>query len=254
MTDEFDAEAPVAENPSPVQPQPSVDRLSRWLLGVTLALVILLIVTGISVVMYAFALRDAPRTNAEYQIAVNQAATAADPSNATAWAKLSYAYAATGRYGTALATADRGRAASGSGLLLLVKADVLRESGDNQAALKAYDAALSATKASVAAARSKLASENIYMGLGAGSAEAPIYYGRGRTKHALGDLDGAIADLQQAVKISPTEANLWVLLGTYEYEAGQFKPAKAAYLSALKLVPGMPEAQSGLERLRQGGH
>lgn len=254
MIDELEADPPPATEPDDAPSGPTLDPLSRWLLMTALALAVLLLVTSLFVVLFVFSLRSAPRTNAEYTVSVNQAAVAANPSDAGAWAKLAYAYAAMRRYPLALSTAEQGRAATGSDSLLLVRADILRESGDNRAALSAYDKAYTETSAAIAAANQKLKSEGIYVPLGSDSALAPVLYGRALTKHALGDTAGAIGDLRAAVKISPTEANLWVTLGDYESQAGAFKDARAAYSSALTFVPGMPQALAGLAALQKGGH
>jgi len=252
MADESETTSP--DQDADTQPAPTtLDPVSRWLLGVAFALVVVLLVTGASVVMYVLGLRSAPRSNTEYVVSTNQAAVAANPGDAGAWAKLAYAYAAEKRFQVALSTARQGRSASGDDSLLLVEADVLRESGDNTAARNAYDRALTAMQASVAATKQKLQAEQIYVPLGGDSTLAPIYYGRALSEHALGDLTSALSDLHQATTLAPDEANLWVTLGDYEAEAGETAQAKAAYRSALKLVPGMPEARSGLDKLAREG-
>lgn len=230
-----------------------LDSVSSWLLGVALALVVVLLVTGLSVVLFVFALHDAPRTNTEYQISVNQAAVQQTPSDAGAWSKLAYAYAAAKRYPLALSTAQQGRSATGNDSLLLVTADVLRLSGDNKAAIAAYDTAYTAVTAAEAAAKLKLQQENITVPLG-DETLAQVYFGRALSKHALGDLAGAIDDLRHATAIAPQESNLWAQLGDYETQAGDWKGARAAYRSALMYVPDLPQAVAGLATLKKGGH
>lgn len=253
MSDEFDtlpAEEP-AEEPATA---PGLDPLSRWLLGVALVLVIVLLVTGAFVVTYVFALRDAPRTNAEYVVLVNRAAVTANPSDAAAWGRLAYAYEAMGRTSQALAVAEQGRKATASPSLLVVRADILRLVGRYADALATYNAALAETDAAVAAANLKLKNEGVSVSTGASSALTSVYFGRALTKHAMGDRAGALADLGDATKYAPDEANLWALLGDYQAEAGQWKSARASYQKALAFVPGLAQATAGLERLQKGGH
>jgi len=73
--------------------------------------------------------------------------------------------------------------------------------------------------------------------------------GRGIVEYRLGNLDTAVNDLSRATQIAPlAPADFW--LGRALEDKGQRQAATTAYEAALRLAPGMAEAQQRLNALR----
>jgi Flp pilus assembly protein TadD len=70
-----------------------------------------------------------------------------------------------------------------------------------------------------------------------------MYVDRAITQYNQGQLSGAIADLQEAVRLRPTDANVQFMLGNALYRHGDFEGAARAYGVALEHAPGHFEAR-----------
>jgi len=80
--------------------------------------------------------------------------------------------------------------------------------------------------------------------------ELNSYIGRGLVELQFWNADAAIADFSRAVAISPSPVAYFNLGRALEMK-GDFRRAENGYLSALRLAPGMTEAQSSLEALHK---
>jgi tetratricopeptide (TPR) repeat protein len=77
--------------------------------------------------------------------------------------------------------------------------------------------------------------------------------GRGLAEYRQGRLDSAVTDLSHAARIAPlAQADFW--LGRALENQGQTQAAASAYAAALKLAPGMAEAEQRLNALRREPH
>lgn len=228
------------------------DPLARWMLGVSLALIIVLLASSISIVLFLLSMRGAPRTKIEQDISRYE--TIIDESGGGKpedWVKLASAYASAGRTADALEAIESGRAVKKTALLDLAEADVLRQAKKWDEALKAYNIAeKSATKEfnkMVEAQRKKgIIFEFDNQSL------ASVYYGRALTLHETGDLKGAIKDIESALKIIPEASYMWKDLGDYAMEAKDVAKARMAYNEALRYAPDYEDARKGLERAKKG--
>jgi Tfp pilus assembly protein PilF len=73
--------------------------------------------------------------------------------------------------------------------------------------------------------------------------------GRGIAEYRQANLEAAVADLSHAAQIAPlAQADFW--LGRALEDKGDSQAAASAYAAALKLAPGMTEAQQRLDGLR----
>ena len=73
--------------------------------------------------------------------------------------------------------------------------------------------------------------------------------GRGMAEYRQGNLDAAVADLSRAAQVAPlAQADFW--LGRALEDKGQTDAAATAYDAAVRLAPGMAEAQQRLDALR----
>lgn len=73
--------------------------------------------------------------------------------------------------------------------------------------------------------------------------------GRGIAEYRQGNLTAAVADLSQASQIAPlAQADFW--LGRALEDKGQTEAARTAYETAVRLAPGMAEAEQRLDALR----
>lgn len=78
--------------------------------------------------------------------------------------------------------------------------------------------------------------------------EVNSYLGRGFVEQQASNYDAAIADYMQASQLAPSPLAFFWLGQAYEGK-GDCKRAQAAYVVALRLAPGMSEAQTRLELL-----
>ena len=67
-----------------------------------------------------------------------------------------------------------------------------------------------------------------------------------------GDLDGALREAQEAVRLAPTLALAHYYLGSAYEALGRIDDARAAYTRALEINPTDTEPQLGLNRLAAG--
>ena len=229
----------------------SLEPVSGWMLRVALLLIVVLLVTTGSLVLFLLSLHKAPRTVAERNLSAAESAVRDHPGDAAGWSSLVYAYSQVKRYDDAIATAEKGRAVTKADVLLLAEADAMRSAGRFKDAVAEYnlaDKAIGAAQADATAARKK---KGIFIPL-KDTTLTPVYYGRAISLHALGEVKPAIADLEKAVALAPEQAFLFISLGDYYAETGAKAKAEAAYRNALRYVPDYPEAIAGLKRLAGG--
>jgi tetratricopeptide (TPR) repeat protein len=62
----------------------------------------------------------------------------------------------------------------------------------------------------------------------------------------LKDLDGAVAQMEEAIRIDPTQSRYFSALGGFELSRGQIKDAEQAFRKAVALDPRSPRAQIAL--------
>ncbi|MFM5890104.1 MAG: tetratricopeptide repeat protein [Dolichospermum sp.] len=71
---------------------------------------------------------------------------------------------------------------------------------------------------------------------------AEVYYKRGISRYKLGDLRGAILDYNQAIRLNPNYAGVYNNRGFTRHDLGDFLGAIRDFNQALKLNPNFPEA------------
>jgi tetratricopeptide (TPR) repeat protein len=71
---------------------------------------------------------------------------------------------------------------------------------------------------------------------------ADTYYNRGNAKYALGDKQGAIADWSQAIAINPQDADTYYNRGNAKYALGDKQGAIADYNQAIAINPQYADA------------
>ena len=81
--------------------------------------------------------------------------------------------------------------------------------------------------------------------------ETPMYYSRGDMYLRKGDLDNAIADYTEAVRIDPDFAEAYLNRGLAYEKKGSVDSAIADYTEALRLDPDCEEAQKALAALNK---
>lgn len=243
-----ESERPSADDSEITAAEPDV--VSAWLLRVALALIIVVLVTSASLVIFFISAEKAPRTAVERDLAAAEIAVRERSSNPGAWRALAYAYVRAGRFDDAIEVSRRGRTATGAKALLLSEADALRAAGRHKDAIAVYDeavAALSEEASAAIAAREK-------QGIVTPSSNASLvtaFYGRGLSRGETGDAKGAIADVERALEFSPQQSALWASLGELYEKTGETAKAEAAYREALRFIPDYPAALLGLKRLEK---
>ena len=240
-----DDSARASHHAAPLEP------VSGWMLRVALLLIVVLLVTTGSLVLFLLSLHKAPRTVAERNLSAAESAVRDHPGDAAGWSALVYAYSQVKRYDEAIATAEKGRSVTKADILLLAEADVLRSAGRFKEAVAEYNLAGKAIEAAQADAIAARKKKGIVVPL-KDTTLTQVYYGRAISLHALGEVKPAIADLEKAVVLAPEQAFLFISLGDYYAETGANAKAEAAYRNALRYVPDYPEAIAGLKRLAGG--
>lgn len=227
------------------------DGISRALLRLVLVLVVALLGTTLALLFYVSTLNRTPRTSFERDLAQWETAVKERPDSASAWARLAYTYAEADRTKDALDAVRRGERATGAGTLTLVEADVLRSAGRYTESLAVYDLAEKELKAAQNDTADRRKRMQIYVPLEQSSL-APVYFGRGLCRRELGDLKGAVRDVEKAVKAMPEQATMLVVLGDLYAETGDEAKARARYEQALTFVPDDASALEGLAALERG--
>lgn len=228
-----------------------LDPVSAWLLRLSLALIIVVLVTSAAMIIYFMTAEKAPRTAVERDIAAAEIAVRERPSDFVGWRSLAYAYQRAGRYDDALKTIRDGRTSTEINALLLPEADILRAAGRHTEAVGVYDDAVVALSREASASAAARAAQGVAMA-DPSSALVLAYYGRGLSHKALGENTAAIRDVLKALELSPGQANMSVTLGDLYSATNQDDLAKAAYSEALRYVPDYAEALAGLKRIEEG--
>ncbi|MDZ4168894.1 MAG: hypothetical protein U1E26_04460 [Coriobacteriia bacterium] len=224
------------------------DPLVHALLVFAMALVVTLVATTGVLYFYLSSLNKAPRTMAERDVATAESVVAEDRTSATAWARLAYAYAGADRYEEALEALERAKTADDADALVVVKADVLRLSGRSREAVTEYDRALT----EALKIRERIRVERSKVGITGDIGDDGlllVYWGRGLAKKDIGEINGAIADLELASKENSRQVDIWVELGDLYAEKGDAVQAEQAYRAALMFVPDFAGAIQGLRDL-----
>jgi len=231
-------------------PPPEPDVVSAWLLRVALALIVAVLATAASLVIFFVTAEKAPRTAVERDVAAAEIAVRERSSDPAAWQALAYSYVRADRFDDAVEVSRRGRTATGAQVLLLSEADALRSAGRHEAAIAIYDEAvkaLSLEESAAVAARKK-------QGIATSTSNASLvtaFYGRALSRAETGDTEGAIADVKRALEFGPQQSALLASLGEFYEKTGETAKAEAAYREALRFIPDYPAALLGLKRLEK---
>jgi len=226
------------------------DLVSAWLLRVALALIVAVLATATSLVIFFVTAEKAPRTAVERDLAAAEIAVRERPSDPAAWQALAYSYVRADRFDDAVEVSRRGRTATGAQVLLLSEADALRSAGRHEAAIAIYDEAVKALSLEESAA----VAANKKKGIATSSSNGSLvtaFYGRALSRSETGDTKGAIADVKRALEFGPQQSALLASLGEFYEKAGETAKAEAAYREALRFIPDYPAALLGLKRLEK---
>lgn len=226
------------------------DRVATAMMLGSVALIVVLLATAISMVFFLLSLRHAPRSTAERSVTEAEAQANFDPSKSDNWVRLAYAYAEAGRYRDALTAIERGRPVA-KGSLDVVQADVLRMSGQYREAIPYYDKALTYIDQEEQKAFRAQEKKGIFTRQ-PNQARAVAMYGKGLCQLELGDAKKAAANIKAASDIVPTDSVMLVSLGDAYIVAKQPKLAEKAYKQALKMIPDYKPALEGLEKIKGG--
>lgn len=228
--------------------EPRRDPLIRWMMIMSLMLVIVILGTTVSVVFFLLGMRGAPRTAAERSVYVMEIQAKEKPNDADAWFKLAYAYMNAKRFDDAQRAIDRGRKVKKTGAFALAEADLAKTAGHYEEALSRYNKAEKEIYADQARQVRENAKKQISM------KPSPrllleVHIGRASVLQELGQDQKAVKDLTEAVELDPTDSFAWATLGDLHAKLGKSKDAKTAYENALKYIPDYQPAISGLEKL-----
>jgi len=239
---------PTVEAPPVADP----DRLSSLLRLVAGGLLVVVLVSAISFALYLQTL-GAPRSVAERDIERYKTAVAEEPQELPNYVKLAYSYAIADRFDDAMATIATAEKLTKAPRLevQLARADIERAAEHYADAINTYSAVASLAEEEYATQAAELKKKQV-MFQPPNTTLAAALKGRGVARWESGDSEGAIADLDAALTIDPTDASTMVEIAGYYAESGDTSTAVAAYQQALRFVPDYPEALAGLRDLESG--
>lgn len=226
--------------------------LQRILIVATLSVVVVILASLATVVLYGLQLQSAPRTLLERSLDVAETAVAQQPENPNAWLELAYAQIEVRRYGAAAQTIESGLAVKDMAGFYLAEAYLLERQGRTEAAIEKYESA----KQRAIAEREKRNQELEAVGVqlqtvNTDLADAAI--GKARLLAEAGELQKARVEYDVALDANPRMADIFVERGDVRASLDDADGARSDYERALTFVPGMPEALDGLARLEAGG-
>ncbi|TDB39578.1 MAG: hypothetical protein D9V44_00990 [Actinobacteria bacterium] len=228
--------------------RPPVSRAS--MMAAILVTIIVILAAVAVIVVYGLSVSKAPRTAVERATAIAEVATSQQPTVATNWVDLTYAYIAEGRHSDARRASATGKAAGDLPAFYIADALILEREGDQSGAIAGYEAAkqkaISYHEGLVSAAADKGVS---YSALNEDLADAAIYKARLLVK--AGDAAAAVAEYGIALTIDPRMADVLVERAGAKATLGDLAGARADYAAALRYIPDLPEALDGLSRLEE---
>ena len=71
---------------------------------------------------------------------------------------------------------------------------------------------------------------------------AEAYNNRGTLRGRKGDLDGAVADFDETIRLNPRNANAYTNRGNVRYSKGEFDGAISDYIEAIRMNPQFADA------------
>jgi len=216
-------------------------------LGVFLLVVVGLAAAG-SMIWYMLGMRGAPRTAVERNIATFESAVEENPKDAEGYLKLAYAYIEGDRFGDARAIIERGQKIKKVPAFELALADMLREEGHYEDAIKAYSAAEVSERKKLDEMKKRAEKESITLGQD-NTRLVAILMGRGQAYEDSREWTKALADYKKCEQMMPLDVEILSAVGRAEMAMGNKAEAKDAFETALKYVPDHREAQQGLEQL-----
>ncbi|MDA3936094.1 MAG: tetratricopeptide repeat protein [Actinomycetota bacterium] len=226
------------------QPALDPDPIAKWLRSVAAMLVVVLLVTTLSFMLYIRSI-DTPRTAQERDIERYRTAVADDPDNQLNHVFLAYAYAQADRYEDAMKSIEKAYIISDNALVGIAEADVLRLSGQLDEAVTAYDRVRPKVERAYQSTLLELRKQNI-------GSEPPdtqmqqLLTGRGLALREQGSYEDALQDFEAALAIAPTDATLLVAIGETHAAMSNVASATVSFQAALRFIPEMPEALIGL--------
>ncbi len=225
--------------------------MQRALTLATLAVVVVILASLATVVLYGLQLQSAPRTLQEKTLAVAETAVAEKPDDYNSWLALAYAQVEVGRYTAAAETIEQGKAIEDTAGFYIADAYLAESQGKTDEAIELYEAAKQRAiterderNKELAAVGVKLETPNTDL------ADAAI--GKARLLASAGEHQAAITEYDVALGVQPQMADILVERADMKADLGDAIGARADYENALMFVPDMPEAFEGLARLEAG--
>ncbi|MHB1340752.1 MAG: tetratricopeptide repeat protein [Coriobacteriia bacterium] len=225
--------------------------LQKLLLTATLALMVVILASVVTVVLYGLQLQKAPRTLEERTLAVAETAVKEKPDDPSSWLMLAYAEIEIGRFAAAGEAIATGKAIMDLPDFYVADAYRAEAAGDSDEAIDLYEAAKQraleyrkARDAEVAAVGARLTGPNTAL------ADAAI--GKARLLARAGDLKRALVEYDTALEVDSRMSDILVERGDVRARTGDTQGAKSDYEAALEFVPDMPEALDGLARIEAG--
>lgn len=229
---------------------PAAD-LQRVLTVATLVVVVVILASLATVVLYGLQLQSAPRTLQERTLAVAETAVVETPDDSDSWLALAYAQIEVGRYGAAAETIEKGMTVEDTAGFYIADAYLSEVQGRAEEAIEQYEAAKQRAVAEREERNQELEAVGVTLEtVNTDLADAAI--GKGRLLVEAGELQRALAEYDVALDANPQMADILVERGDVKASLGDIDGSRGDYQRALAFIPEMPEALDGLARLEAG--
>lgn len=241
---------------------PAPGRVRRGLLGLTpddvdralyagVFVLVALVIAAVGYLVYVvLAPAPAPRTEVERRIAYYENGVKAEPTNARMWALYANALVDAGRYGTAADVIATGlRKVQDDAALLVVRATLERERGQDDRALKTADEAIAAVEASRARLTEQMAAKGSGAPLAPSDERIAAWIIKAEIHTDRREAQKAIEAYGHALEENPRMADVLAARGDLHFELGDDDAARADYQEALRYDPQSKQAADGLTKL-----
>ncbi|MEN6430554.1 MAG: tetratricopeptide repeat protein [Coriobacteriales bacterium] len=223
----------------------------RALVLAMMVLIVVILAAVATVIIYGMKVQKAPRTVGERTLATAEAAVRDAPDKAQSWLSLAYAYVEIGRYSAASDAIAKGRKVEDLPDFYIVDAYRAEKAGNVEEAIQLYEVAKKKAIEYRKAQDAKAAEAGARL-TGANEQLVSAALGKARLLVAQRDYKSAVVEYDIALEQDPMMADVLVERGAAKAKMGDLAGARADYEEALRYVPGMPEALDGLARLEAG--
>lgn len=248
------APTPPPSAAAPAYPQHKGDPVTRWLIVVIVAIVILVLAAILSALFFGvFNTSGAPRTQVERDLKYYSQALESGKATSQTISFYIDTLIRAGQLSKARDTLDQALKSvkKDKSYVFASQANLSLAEQDYQAAVKNADKAMAEAEKELAAFKQRNVENNRREDAGAAMPDSftSAALVKASALLALKNVKGAIDAYDAYLKVSPTDADILVLRGQKKAENGDNKGAEKDFRAALKFIPDYQPALEGLQKI-----